>query len=146
MLDCLLLWLRSAFAVVLFQQTYAMSEHLFASKVAFIFSWDFVLMTGESNHSISLFQHIPQTFNGVKVSTLWWPINVWKWLLMLPDTHVSILSQLEPDESWHCHPGICPSHQGRKKSIDGITWLFSTFRNSADLLCLDLTNWSNPRS
>ena len=31
----------------------------------------------------------------------------------------------------------------KKKSIDGITWSFSTFRNSADLLCLDLTNWSN---
>ena len=26
-----------------------------------------------------------------------------------------------------------------KKSINGITWSFSTFRNSADLLCLDLT-------
>ena len=33
-----------------------------------------------------------------------------------------------------------------KKSIDGITWSFSTFRNSVDLQCLDLTNWSNPRS
>ena len=77
----------------------------------------------------------------------WWPIHVWKWLLLLPDTHVSscsTLSQLEPDESWHCRPGICRSHQGRETSIDGITWSFSTFRNSAELLCLDLTNWSNP--
>ena len=91
----------------------------------------------------------PNTFNGVKVRTLCWLIHVWKWLLMLPDSHVpscSTLSQLEPDESWHCPPGIYPSLQGRKKSTDGITWSFCIFRNSADLLCLDLTNWSNPRS
>lgn len=25
------------------------------------------------------------------------------------------LSQFEPDELWHCHPGICPCHQERKK-------------------------------
>ena len=81
LLDRLLLWLRSTFAVALFRQTYAMLQHLFPSRVAFIFGWDFVLMTGESNHS----------FNGVKVRTLWWPIHVWKWLLILPDTHVLML-------------------------------------------------------
>ena len=62
---------------------------------------------------------------------------------IIPDTHVSscsTLSQPEPDESWHCCPGIYPSHQGRKKYIDGITWSFSTFRNSVDLLCLELTS------
>ena len=32
-------------------------------------------MTAESNHSFSLFQHTPKTFNGVKVR----PIHVWKW-------------------------------------------------------------------
>ena len=60
----------------------------------------------------------PKDFYWGKYRTLWWPIHVWKWLLMLPDNHVSscsTLSQLEPDESWHCHPGICPRHQGRKK-------------------------------
>ena len=70
---------------------------------------NFVLITGESNRSFSLFLHIQKTFNGVK------SINVWKWLLMLPDTHVfscSTLSQL--DECWHCCPGICPRHQGKK--------------------------------
>ena len=59
-----MLWLQSAFAVALFQQAYAMLQHLFSSRVAFIF---FVLMTGESNHAFSLFQHISKTFNGVKL-------------------------------------------------------------------------------
>ena len=125
-LDLITVWLRSAFAVALIRQPYAMSQHLFPSRVALIFGLDFVLMTGE-NHSFSLFQHIPNTFNGVKVRTLRWPIHVWKCLLVLPDTHVSscsTLSQLEPDESWHCGPGICLSHQGEKN--DGITWSFST--------------------
>ena len=115
-----LLWLWNSFAVALFPQPYAMSQHLFPSRVAFIFGRDFVL-TGESNHSFSHFQHIPKIFNGVKVRTLW-TIHVWKRLLVLPDTHVSScspLSQLEPDESWHCHPGICPSHQGRKNPLMG---------------------------
>ena len=35
-------------------QPYAMSQHLFPSRVAFILGQDFVL-TGESNHSFSLF-------------------------------------------------------------------------------------------
>ena len=39
-----------------------------------------------------------------------------------------------------------PEPSGKKKPIDGITWSFSAFRNSTDLLCLDLTNCSNPRS
>ena len=117
MLDHLLLRLRSAYAVAFFWQPYAMSQRLFPSRVAFIFGRDFVLMTGESNHSFSLFQHIPKTFNGVKVRTLWWPIHVWN----------------------------IPKLSGKKKSIDGITWSFSTFSNSADLQCLDMTNWSNPQ-
>ena len=54
---------------------YAMLQHLFPSRVAFIFGRDFVLMTGELNRSFSLFQHIPKAFNGVK-SGLWWPIHV----------------------------------------------------------------------
>ena len=67
----------------------------FISIQSFIhFGWDFVLMTGESNQSFSLFQHIPKTFNGIKVRTLWWPIHVSKWLLMLPDTLVSLCSTL----------------------------------------------------
>ena len=83
------------------RQPYTTSQHLYTSRVTFIFGRDFVLMTGESNRSFSLFQHILKTFNGVK-SGLWWPIYVWKWLLMLPDTHVSscpTLSQLQPE---HC--------------------------------------------
>ena len=39
---------------------------IYTSGVVFIFGRDFVLMTGESNDSFSLFQHIPMTFNGVK--------------------------------------------------------------------------------
>ena len=53
------------------------------------------------------FPFTPKTFNGVKVKTLWWPIHVWKWLLVLPDTHVSsrsTLLQIELDESWPCRP------------------------------------------
>ena len=65
LLDRLLLWLRSTFAVAFFRQPYAMLQHLFPSRVAFIFGQDFVLMTGESNRSFSLFQHAPITFNGV---------------------------------------------------------------------------------
>ena len=47
-------------------------EHLgwhcinFPPRVAFIFVPDFVLMTGETNHSFSLFQHIPKTLTGLK--------------------------------------------------------------------------------
>ena len=62
---------------------------LFPSRVALIFGQDFVLMTGELNHFLSLFQHIPKIFIGGNIKTLWWPIHVWKWLLMLPDTHVT---------------------------------------------------------
>ena len=40
----------------------------FISIVAYIFGRDVVLMTGESNHSFSLVQHIPKTFNGVNWS------------------------------------------------------------------------------
>ena len=126
--DRLLLWLRSAFAVALFRQPYAMSQHLFPSELHYIFGRDFVLMTEESSSFLQSFPLTPNTFNGVKVRPLvamWCPIHVLKWLLILPDTHVSscsTLSQLEPDESCHCCPGIRPSHQGRKKSIDGITW------------------------
>ena len=68
------------------------------------------------------FQHTPNNLNGVKVRTLLRPINVWKWLLVLPHTHVSscsALSQLEPDESWHCCPGICLSHQDRNNPLMG---------------------------
>ena len=89
------------------------------------------------------FPVIPNTFGKSQEWGKVRSIHVWKWLFMLPDTLMSscsTLSQLEPNESWHCCPGICPSHQGRKKPIDGITWSFSTFRNSADSLCLDLTN------
>ena len=54
-LDHLLFLLQSAFAVALFGQPYAMSQHLFPSRVAVIFGWDFVLMTADLNHSFSLF-------------------------------------------------------------------------------------------
>ena len=47
----------------------------FPSRAALIFGRDFVLMTGQSNHSFSLFRHISKTFNGVEVRTLW-PIHV----------------------------------------------------------------------
>ena len=76
----LLLWLRSAFAVALFWHP---ELHSFLAEI--LYWWQ------ESR--------TPNTFNGVKVRTLWGPNHVWKWLLMLPDTHVSscsILSQLEP--------------------------------------------------
>ena len=46
------------------------SQHLFPSRVAFIFGQNFVLMTGELNRSFSLFQHTPKSFNGVKVRTV----------------------------------------------------------------------------
>ena len=85
-LDRLLLWLQSTFAVALFQQPYAMSQHLFPSRVAFIFGRHFLLMTGVSNHSFSIFHHIRNTFNGIKsgLNSMWWPIHAWKWLSMLP--------------------------------------------------------------
>ena len=124
LLDRLLLWLWSAFT-----------------------GRDFVMMTGESNHSFSLFQQIPKTFNWVNSGlcggqflcendsscslTLMWPHAP----LMLHNKSQWILAFLE-----YC----MPKPSGKKKSIDGIIWSFSTFRNSVDVLCLDLTNWSNP--
>ena len=106
---------------VVFDDLHAASQHLFPSRVAVIFGRDFVLIIGESNHSFSLFQHIPITFNGVKVRTRVANSCV-KMTPLLPDTRVSsrsTLSQLEPDESWHCRPGICPSHQRRKNPLRG---------------------------
>ena len=83
-------------------------HNIYFHPVAFIFGQYFVLMTGQSNHSFTLFQHIPKTFNGVKSGL--------GRQFMCENPHVlscSTLSQLEPDESCHCCPGICPSHQGR---------------------------------
>ena len=62
--------------MALFQEPQAISKHLFPSRFTFIFGIDFVLMTGESNHSFSLIQHILKVFNGGNVRTLWWPIHV----------------------------------------------------------------------
>ena len=44
----------------------------------------------------SLLQHIPKILNGVKVWTLWWPIHVWKWCLMLPEPLFHNLSLMNP--------------------------------------------------
>ena len=77
-----------------FDKLIAMSQHLFPSRLAFIFGQDFVLMTGESNHSFSLFQHIPKTSNGVKSGLCGGQF------MCENDTHVSscsALSQLEPE-------------------------------------------------
>ena len=48
----------------------------------------------EPNYSFSLFQHIPKTFNGVKVRTLWWPIHVWKWLLVFFSDNSSLFCKV----------------------------------------------------
>ena len=61
--DRLLLWLQSAFAVAL---TTWCNVTTFISIQSLIFGRDFVLITEESNHSFSLFQHFPKTINGVK--------------------------------------------------------------------------------
>ena len=129
-LDRLLLWFWSTFAVALFQQPYAMSQHLFPSRVALIFGRDFVMMTGESNHSFSLFQHIPCVKMTPRAPVSSCSMHAFttraRWILALLSCNM-------------------PQPSGKKISIDGITWSFSTFRNSADVLCLDL-NWSSPRS
>ena len=88
----------------------------------------------------------PNTFNGIKSGlnvvvnscVKMTPSAPWhSYVLMLHSfTTRRILALL----SWNM-----PEPSGKNKSIDGKTWSFSTFRNSADLLCLDLTNWSNPR-
>ena len=104
---------------------------------------DFVLMTGESNHSFSLLQHIPKTFNGVKSGHCGGQFmceNYFSCSLTLMCPSCSTLSQLEPDESWHCPSWNMPEPSGKKKSFDGITWLFSTCRNAVNLQCRDLTN------
>ena len=120
LLDRLLLWLRSAFTVALFRQPYSMAQHLSPSRVALIFGRDFVLMIEESNQDSSSSLDIHVSLMLHSFTTRAW------WILAL--------------SSWNM-----PEQSGKKKSIDGITWSFSTFRNSADLLCLDLNNWSNPR-
>ena len=62
----------------------------------------------------------PNNLNGVKVT-----IHVWKLLLMLHSftTRAQWFLALS---SWNM-----PEPSGNKKSIDGITWSFSIFRNSA---------------
>ena len=144
LLDRLLLWLWIAFAVA-FRQLYAISQHLFPIRVSYIFGQDFLLMTGESNHSFSLFQHIPKAFIAVKSGLYGGQFmceNDSSCSLTLTCPHAPLFRArwILELSSWNM-----PKPSGKKKSIDGITWSFSTFRNSADLLCLDLTNWSKWR-
>ena len=94
LLDCLELWLRHAFAMTSFWSLYARSQHLFPSRVAFIFCQYFVLIMGELGHCESLVQHIPMILNRVKVRTLWGLIHVWKRCLVLPEPLFHNLSQL----------------------------------------------------
>ena len=83
----------------------------------------------------SLLQHILKIINGVKVWTLWWPIHVWK-CLMLPEPVFHGLSPMTPGiDILEC---ACAIREG-KKSIDGITW---SFFGHIKLLNLDLTNCS----
>ena len=110
------LWLRSTFAVALFRQPYAMSQHL--NPVLHSFFAAILYWWQESLNIPLVLSFDPNGVNGVKVRTLWWPIEN----VILPDTHgssCSTLSQLEPNESCHCCPGICPSHQGRKNPLMG---------------------------
>ena len=66
------LWLRHTFAVALFWQAYEMSHHWFPSRVC----QDPCRLMCEVFSS--------KILCGVKVWTLWWPVHVWKWCLMLP--------------------------------------------------------------
>ena len=116
-------------------QLYAMSQHLFPSRVALIFGRDFALLTGESNHSFSLFQHIPKTFNGVKsqdsvvcgvVSCVkMTPRAPWHWCVLMLHSFTTRARWILALSSWNM-----PEPSGKKKINDGITWSFSTFRNS----------------
>lgn len=112
----------------------------FPSRVRVIFLHDPVLMMGES---AGLLQHIPKILNGIKVCTLWQPIQVWKPCLMLPEPLFHNLSQM--------NRGIVIfeyAHANREetKFTDGKTWLFFIHRYSTDLISLDALNyWTETR-
>lgn len=68
----------------------------------------------------------------VKVWTLWWPVHVWQWCLMLSEP------QFQPVASRH---GICPCHQGKEiykwhnvviQYIQVVSWPHSLSHNVAE--------------
>ena len=105
------------------RQPHAMSQHLFPSRVAFIFGRHFVLMTGESNHFFSLFQHIPKTFNGVKVTTGQLMCENYSSCSLTLLCVLMLHSFTTRDWwIWALLSWNMPEPSGKKKSIDGITW------------------------
>lgn len=79
---------------------------------------------GESHRCVKVSP--AQTLSGVRVWTPWWPVQVWKWYLVLPQPLFHNPSLM--------NPGIV-SIREEKQSTDGKTWSLT-----------DLINWSKPRS
>lgn len=92
------LWLRCAFVVALFQEAYAMSQHLFPLRLALVFCRDLVLTTGETKRSVRSSSAHPKDF----------------------EFHMNLSIVIL--EYAHANRRV------KKKSIDGITWTCSAFR------------------
>ena len=108
------------------RQPYVMSQLLFPFRVALHFWPRFCIDDRRVKPFLRSFPAHPQDFSKDKVRTLWCAIHVWKLLLMLHyfTTRAWWILELSP---WNM-----PEPSGKKKSIEGITCSFSTFRNSAD--------------
>ena len=136
-------WLRSAFAVPSFRQTLCNVTTFISIESCIHFC-----INDRFEPFLQSFCLTPNTLNGVKVTTLvanscvkMTPHAPWHLCAFKLHSFTTRVLWILALSSWNM-----PEPSGRRKSFDGITWSFSTFRNSADFQCLDLTNWSNPRS
>ena len=82
----------------------------------------------QTSHFLSISAHFKITFHpniqsGVEVWTLWWPIHMWKWHLIIPKPLFHSLSKTNPVY-------LCAIIRGKKSA-------HSVFRQVADLIFLD---------
>lgn len=100
----------------------------FQLGVRSFFNKIFLLLTREESDRVFCSRSSLQILSGVKVWTLRWPTHAWKWC----HAHWTSVSQLEPQESWHCRLG---ASRGRNKLFSyGEIWSFSIYESPYDLL------------
>ena len=97
-----------------------MSDHLFQSTVAIIFGQILVLVIRGLDYCVkSSWSHPKDSQWGSGLDS----VVANPCVKIMSHAPWATLSQYETNESWHCHLGILPCHQGRKKSTDGQTSL-----------------------
>lgn len=77
------LWWWHAFSMASFRWAYAILQHLFLSRVAWLFCQDIY----------RLLHHVtPQLLYKLKMWTLWCPVHLWKWSLSLVNPGITMLA------------------------------------------------------